>query len=183
MPEVSDATGSGPGGFPINTVRRANTVVRVRDGETIIIGGMTYETRRRLERRVPILSEIPLIGGLFRFFRNEERNTEVIIMVTPRILRDDDDEDAALEDKAQVIHGNGPSGGAVVGADRALPKINLNSAGFRDLETLPGIDRTLANRIVAHRQDQGPFRRVEDLLRVRGIDQAMVEILRLRVSL
>lgn len=91
-PEVSDATGSGPGGLPINTVRRANTTVRVKAGETIIIGGMSYESKRRRESKVPILGDIPLIGQLFRSSRIETKKTEVVIMITPRIVPESKDE-------------------------------------------------------------------------------------------
>lgn len=86
-PEVSDAVGSGPGGLPINTVRRANTTVRVKDGETIVIGGMTYASTRNRSNKVPLLGDLPLVGGLFRGQKNEVHKTEVIIMVTPRIIK------------------------------------------------------------------------------------------------
>jgi type II secretory pathway component GspD/PulD (secretin) len=89
-PEVSDAVGSGPGGLPINTVRRASTTVRVKEGETIVIGGMSYTSNRRRDNKVPILGDIPLLGQLFRSHRNEQRKTEVIIMITPRIVREGD---------------------------------------------------------------------------------------------
>jgi type II secretory pathway component GspD/PulD (secretin) len=88
VPEVSDATGTGQAGLPINTVRRANTTVRVRDGETIIIGGMTFESSRNRVQKVPLLSDIPLIGQLFTSQQLEKRNSEVVIMITPRIVPD-----------------------------------------------------------------------------------------------
>jgi type II secretory pathway component GspD/PulD (secretin) len=88
-PEVSDATGTGPAGLPINTARRAMTTVRVKEGETIIIGGMSFESKRRRTSRVPILSELPLVGALFRFHKTETRQTEVVIMVTPRVIREE----------------------------------------------------------------------------------------------
>ncbi len=89
-PEVSDATGTGASGLPINTVRRASTTVRVKDGETIIIGGMTFETKRRSDNKVPILGDLPLIGSLFRFKNDMTSKQDVIIMITPRVIRDDD---------------------------------------------------------------------------------------------
>jgi type IV pilus assembly protein PilQ len=89
-PEVSDATGAGTNGLPIDTVRRASTTVRVRDGETIIIGGMTFESKRRSDTKIPIIGDLPLIGSLFRFYQNQTQKQDVIIMVTPRIIRDGD---------------------------------------------------------------------------------------------
>lgn len=88
-PEVSDAIGTGQAGLPINTARRATTTVRIKEGETVIIGGMSFESKRRRTSRVPILSEIPLIGALFRFHRTETRQTEVVIMITPRVVREE----------------------------------------------------------------------------------------------
>ena len=54
-------------------------------------------------------------------------------------------------------------------------KVNLNTADSAALETLPGIGPTLAQRIIDHRQANGPFERIEDLLQVSGIGQATFE--------
>lgn len=85
-PEVSDAVGSGPSGLPINTVRRASTTVRVKAGETIVIGGMTYTNNRTRTSKVPILGDLPILGQAFRAKNQVKRKTEVIIMVTPRVV-------------------------------------------------------------------------------------------------
>lgn len=85
-PEVSDATGSGAGGLPINTARRASTTVRVNNGETIIIGGMSYESKRRRDFKIPFLGDLPLIGNLFKSHKTETKKTEVVIMITPRVV-------------------------------------------------------------------------------------------------
>ncbi|QQS46138.1 MAG: helix-hairpin-helix domain-containing protein [Acidobacteriota bacterium] len=57
-------------------------------------------------------------------------------------------------------------------AQGAAGKINLNTATTAELETLPGIGRVLAGRIVAHRKAHGPFRRIEDVIIVRGMSAA-----------
>ncbi len=51
------------------------------------------------------------------------------------------------------------------------PRININKASAQDLEKLPGIGMVLAERIVAHRHQNGPFRRVEHLMLVMGISE------------
>ena len=73
-----------------------------------------------------------------------------------------------------------PGGPGATGASRARPPplVDVNRATSRELETLPGIGPALAGRIVASREEEGPFRRVEDLERVRGIGPATVERLR-----
>ncbi len=58
------------------------------------------------------------------------------------------------------------------GKDRQRPRaaiIDINQASAEDLQKLPGIGPELARRIIAYRQKHGPFRRVEDLLVIRGI--------------
>lgn len=56
--------------------------------------------------------------------------------------------------------------------------ININTASAEALETLPGVGRGIAKRIVAHRQQYGPFRRAEHLMMVRGISDKKFRELR-----
>jgi competence protein ComEA len=62
---------------------------------------------------------------------------------------------------------------AVAAPAKSAPtaKINLNSATADQLTTVPGVGKTLADRIVAHRQKEGPFRSVQDLLNVKGVGE------------
>ena len=62
-----------------------------------------------------------------------------------------------------------------------LPVVNVNSASLEELQRLPGIGPVLARRIVETRSTHGPFRKVEDLLRVSGIGPATLERLRFLV--
>ena len=50
-------------------------------------------------------------------------------------------------------------------------RININSASAEELEALPGIGKVMADRIVQHRSQHGPFRRVEHVMMVRGISE------------
>jgi competence protein ComEA len=65
-------------------------------------------------------------------------------------------------------------------ADPAAPEVNvdLNTASVAELEAVRGIGPALAKRIVAFRDEHGPFERVEDLLKVRGIGEKSLEKLR-----
>ena len=60
----------------------------------------------------------------------------------------------------------------------AAPKLNINTASANELETLPGIGTSLAERIVEHRDKFGPFRRPEQLIIVRGISDKRFRALR-----
>jgi competence ComEA-like helix-hairpin-helix protein len=57
-------------------------------------------------------------------------------------------------------------------------RININTASAKELETLPGIGESLAQRIIEHRQKYGPFRRAEHLMMVRGISDHRFRALR-----
>ena len=58
------------------------------------------------------------------------------------------------------------------------PSVNLNTASAADLETLPGIGKGIAQRIIAYRESYGPFRRAEHLLMVRGISDRKFRAIR-----
>ena len=89
-PEVSDATGLTQSGYPVNTIRRASCTVRVRDGETIAIGGLKQQSEQVTRTKVPLLGDIPLIGQAFRSSRKTSLESDVVILVTPHIVRDGD---------------------------------------------------------------------------------------------
>lgn len=83
-PEVSDAVVS-VNGNPTTNVRRVSTMVRVKPGETIAIGGLVQESTVRSSAKVPILGYIPLLGELFTQRTNSNNRTEVIILITPHL--------------------------------------------------------------------------------------------------
>lgn len=61
-------------------------------------------------------------------------------------------------------------------------RVNLNTATIDELVTLPGIGRSYAQRIVEFREKNGPFKKVEDLLNVRGIGEKTFERIRDRIT-
>ncbi len=73
---------------PITSKREVVTSVVVGDGETIILGGMIKETEKSMKRRVPGLSYIPLIGGLFQKVSKEKEKVDFVIFLTPQIIED-----------------------------------------------------------------------------------------------
>jgi len=73
-------------GIPRLSTRRAEANVRARDGETIIIGGLLQRQQERTERRIPILSDLPLIGDLFRSSNKRSTDSELVFFLTPRII-------------------------------------------------------------------------------------------------
>jgi len=73
-------------GLPTKTTRTASTTVRVRDGQTIITGGLRQAESRSVRSAIPILSEIPVLGTLFRSKKTEKTMVDLAIFITARIL-------------------------------------------------------------------------------------------------
>ncbi|MFG0292217.1 MAG: secretin N-terminal domain-containing protein, partial [Phycisphaerales bacterium JB050] len=76
---------------PIISQRRADTTVTVRNGETIVIGGLIQNLMDTRKSKVPLLSEIPLVGEIFKTERTSTTKTELLIILTPRIITNDTD--------------------------------------------------------------------------------------------
>jgi len=74
-------------GFTIAKQATSNQLI-VADGETAVIGGLTVTTVNRARNGIPLLSSLPLVGGLFSFTDNRENRRDLIILVTPRIVDD-----------------------------------------------------------------------------------------------
>jgi hypothetical protein len=73
-------------GLPTVSTRRAETTVLLRDGETLFIGGLRLQQQDTVTRKVPLLGDLPLIGGLFRARTQRRTSTELAIFLTPRIV-------------------------------------------------------------------------------------------------
>ena len=73
--------------------------------------------------------------------------------------------------------------GAASQAPAQNEKVNINTAGVDELVTLPGIGKAYAERIVEYRQKNGPFKKVEDLLNVRGIGEKTFDRIRDRLTI
>ncbi|MCP3904428.1 MAG: hypothetical protein GY715_12440 [Planctomycetes bacterium] len=71
---------------PIITVRTANTTVTVRDGQTIVIGGLISDRFERRVSKVPFFGDIPLVGALFRSESENSARIELMIVLTPHVI-------------------------------------------------------------------------------------------------
>lgn len=85
-----------PDGPAINT-QSVRTHVLVGDGETVVLGGVFEQTQREDVRRVPLLSRLPVLGGLFTRRAKVDDRTELLVFVTPRILEPSLERRNALE--------------------------------------------------------------------------------------
>jgi len=71
---------------PALRTRKAETSVQVKNGETVVIGGLLQTDTSSTVKKIPILGDIPLLGHLFRSTSKEKAETELIIFVTPEIV-------------------------------------------------------------------------------------------------
>ena len=90
IPEISFPSGS-INGIPIRSVRRSETVASVRDGQTLVVGGILNEEERTLEIKLPWIGDIPVIGALFKRKERSTVRTELMIFVTPTVYRHPED--------------------------------------------------------------------------------------------
>lgn len=92
--EINAATSEVAFDAPVISTREASTQVLVRDGQTIVLGGLRDHQRDVTQSGVPILSSLPLIGGLFGSANRQTTETELYLFLTPRILKTDADADS-----------------------------------------------------------------------------------------
>lgn len=85
-PEVSSASFRGESDLPVVNTRQASTTVRLKDGNSVIIGGLLSEEKTTNISKVPILGSIPLLGLLFQHQSITSSKKDLVIEVTPRIL-------------------------------------------------------------------------------------------------
>lgn len=86
-PEVSDLTGFTTAGDPIFTNRKLSTVVELRDGQSFAVGGLLSSKNTKIQEQVPWLGQVPIVGALFRNSSNQKEETELVVIVTPHIVR------------------------------------------------------------------------------------------------
>ncbi len=89
QPEVSSISEwrtTAAGEFPVISTRNASATVRVRDGESIVIGGLLSDSQRQNITRLPVLGYLPVVGWLFQNQSAEKEKTEVVFLITPHII-------------------------------------------------------------------------------------------------
>lgn len=105
--EVSDATPNEVSGIdsPSITQRKISTTVAVRDGETIALGGLIRDSKTGGGSGIPFLRRIPLLGQLFGSTNRTTRRTELIVLITPHVLRSEEETAAAMQDLREQFRG------------------------------------------------------------------------------
>ena len=91
------------GNVPSTIDREANCKVAVRDGETVMVGGMISSSKSDTKSGVPILKDIPFLGALFRTTRNLDTRKEIVILVRPTVLQTPEAAAAFAKDQRSAL--------------------------------------------------------------------------------
>jgi type IV pilus assembly protein PilQ len=103
-PEQS--TGLVTNGIPEKSKTEVKTNIMVKDGKTIVLGGLFQEETQHNTSQVPLLGDIPILGQLFRSTNDSSKRTELIVLITPHIIGDPEQADGAarLEDVRRLAY-------------------------------------------------------------------------------
>ena len=99
-----------------HSTRNAATTLRLRDGETQVLAGLINDEDRRAATQVPGLANLPLLGRLFRNNNDTVNKTEIVLLITPRVVRGIGRPEARLEEfnsGTELELGGSGSGGNV----------------------------------------------------------------------
>jgi general secretion pathway protein D len=89
--EVNQATAEVAFNAPVISTRSVQTQLLLKDGQTVVLGGLTDREHTVTQEGVPLLSSIPWLGGLFGQTSRTTTETELFLFITPRIIKTDDD--------------------------------------------------------------------------------------------
>ena len=108
--EVSTAVATTTSEIEAPTIqnRLIESVVAINSGETVVLGGLIQETRANSESGIPFLHRIPIIGKLFGQTSNETFRTELLILITPRVVSNRNDARAITDEYRRKLRGITP---------------------------------------------------------------------------
>jgi len=104
---LSQLTGELINSQPVRTQMETKTNMIVRDSETLMLGGILFQERNKINRKIPLLGDLPLFGGLFQHNRVKLSNNEMIVFITPFVISDtamSEAAKAALEKSRQRLN-------------------------------------------------------------------------------
>jgi general secretion pathway protein D len=106
--EVSNITSIDPTnpGFVTTRKRQANTTVAVEDGQMVVIGGLIRDDRSDETKKVPCVGNLPILGWLFKSYSGSKNKTNLLLFITPHIVRSPEDLEKATAKKKQEADEN-----------------------------------------------------------------------------
>ena len=123
---------------PDTQQKKLSTVVRVNDGQTIVLGGLIDNKVMKNKTEVPLLSKIPLLGYLFKYEGTSDINREIVFIITPRVVELGDYE------HKQSLHELG-YGNEILGLEEEGQSKSLNFVTIKKLQDLKSKENSLDN--------------------------------------
>jgi MSHA biogenesis protein MshL len=84
----TETSATGQTNAPVIDIRQASSIIRVRDGATVVMGGLVQDSSSTTRRKIPVLGDIPLLGKAFSGNYESSERTELIFFITPRVVSD-----------------------------------------------------------------------------------------------
>ena len=101
---VAAGNGSGAITSPVKDISTALTTVSIGNEQTIVLGGLIQKTDDNITRKVPWLGDIPILGQAFRFDSHSMRRTELLIFLTPRIIKNNNVSEILKQIESERLH-------------------------------------------------------------------------------
>ncbi len=73
----------------VSTIRESDSIIRARSGQVVVIGGLMQDSLKNEDASVPFLSDLPLIGALFKHVRKVKKKSELVILLKPVVVKGD----------------------------------------------------------------------------------------------
>jgi general secretion pathway protein D len=105
---TADTTTTAQATSPTISQRRIATTVAINSGETVALGGLIRDSAINTVTGVPLLSEIPILGNLFKTTTDATRRTELLVLLTPRVVRDRHDARVVTDELRDRLRGLAP---------------------------------------------------------------------------
>ena len=122
---------------PIKNITTAQSTVKIPDGQTVVMGGMITQSDDSIERKVPWLGDLPILGSAFRYDTFNNRRTELLIFLTPRVIRNAAVSETIKQVEAQRLHWNEYEAEEVHGPIFAIPNEMAMPIDGTSIEMLP----------------------------------------------
>jgi len=162
LSEVTDFLQQNLGGFgyvvPLISTRKVTTSVSLKDGETLLIGGLISKRTTETINKVPLLGDLPLIGAFFQNLRKEDRKTTLFISLTPHVIAHPDD--IARLDRAyeQFLHGDRNPSDAQSEPRNTRPSKHPVESPYADNPAVAAPVLQLTNMVVAQPENDDSVR-------------------------
>ncbi|MGM0381136.1 MAG: helix-hairpin-helix domain-containing protein, partial [bacterium] len=169
----SDDFSQAGGDIQTETTRRTTeNSVLVKDGQTVVIGGLIQEQEDKGQSGIPYLMDIPVLGHLFKSSSDNITKRELVVFLTPRVITSPAEAKRASQDVSDELQQISP-----------FP-VNLNIASRSEIARVQGLSPekdsdqerdNLARQIVRYRSQNGPLNSYRELLEIPGITAEVVD--------